>query len=133
LGMSKDWWFYLCEGQIKGGHHPKRTFYLYNQLIGSTIGYVKRMRMMQWYSHYSISSIACGITLNVPKWGVESFCEFFAFESFHVCCLIEYYIIWKPSVFMDTLRFIVWKKIHLYGYNDVHEPWDEINRKVAPN
>jgi hypothetical protein len=24
-------------------------------------------------------------------------------------------------------------KYHFYGYNDVHEPWDEVNKKVAPN
>ncbi len=132
LGMSKVWWFYLCEGQIKGAHHPKRTFYLYNQLIG----YVKIMKMMQWCSHYSISSIACGIILtssNVPKWGVESFCEIFAFENFHVFYLITYHIIWIPRVFMDTLGCIVWKKKSSYGNKDVHEPWDEVNRKVAPN
>jgi hypothetical protein len=67
------------------------------------------MRMMQWSSHYSISSIACGISLtsfNVPKWGVESFCEIFAFENFHVCCLIECHIIWRPNVFMDTLGLL---------------------------
>jgi hypothetical protein len=90
---------------------------LYNQLIGSTIGYVKMIKMMQWSSHYSISSIACGISatsFNVPKWGVESFSNFFPFETFHVCCLIEYHIIWRPSVFMDTLGFIVWKKKSLW-------------------
>jgi hypothetical protein len=34
---------------------------------------------------------------------------------------------------MDTLGFIVRKKNQLYAYNDAHEPWDEVNRKVAPN
>jgi hypothetical protein len=57
----------------------------------------------------------------------------FAFENFHVCWLIEYHIIWRPSMFMDTFDFIVWKINHLYGYNDVHEPQDEVDRKVAPN